>query len=54
MASCKRHQVGPFAYLKDVLGQLPSHPEAIEALITAEADLIEVICELKLTVCVYG
>ncbi|WP_406701180.1 transposase domain-containing protein [Singulisphaera sp. Ch08] len=26
MASCKRHHVDPFAYLKDVLERLASHP----------------------------
>ncbi len=26
VGSCKRHQVDPFAYLKDVLERLPSHP----------------------------
>jgi hypothetical protein len=26
VASCKRHQVDPFAYLKDVLERLPTHP----------------------------
>jgi hypothetical protein len=25
VASCKRHQVDPFAHLKDVLEQLPTH-----------------------------
>jgi hypothetical protein len=28
VASCKRHQVDPFAYLKDVLERLPTHPAA--------------------------
>jgi transposase len=27
VASCKRHQFDPFAYLKDILERLPSHPE---------------------------
>jgi hypothetical protein len=26
VASCKRHQVDPFAYLKDILERLPTHP----------------------------
>ena len=26
VGSCKRHQVDPFAYLKDVLERLPTHP----------------------------
>jgi transposase len=26
VGSCKRHQVDPFAYLKDVLARLPTHP----------------------------
>jgi hypothetical protein len=26
VASCKRHQVDPFVYLKDVLDRLPSRP----------------------------
>ena len=26
VGGCKRHQVDPFAYLKDVLERLPSHP----------------------------
>jgi transposase len=26
VGSCKRHQVDPFAFLKDVLERLPSHP----------------------------
>ena len=26
VGSCKRHCVDPFAYLKDVLEQLPTHP----------------------------
>jgi hypothetical protein len=26
MGSCKRHQVDPFAYLKDILERLPTHP----------------------------
>jgi hypothetical protein len=26
VASCKRHHVDPFAYLKDILRRLPTHP----------------------------
>ena len=26
VGSCKRHGVDPFAYLKDMLGRLPTHP----------------------------
>jgi hypothetical protein len=26
VGSCKRHQVDPFAYLKDILERLPTHP----------------------------
>jgi hypothetical protein len=26
VGSCKRHQVDPFAYLKDILKRLPTHP----------------------------
>jgi transposase len=26
VGSCKRHQVDPFVYLKDVLERLPTHP----------------------------
>jgi hypothetical protein len=26
VGSCKRHQINPFAYLKDVLGRLPAWP----------------------------
>ena len=26
MGSCKRHRVDPFAYLKDILERLPTHP----------------------------
>jgi hypothetical protein len=26
VASCKRHHVDPFAYLKDILERLPTHP----------------------------
>jgi hypothetical protein len=26
VASCKRHHVDPFAYLKDILERLPAHP----------------------------
>ncbi len=26
VGTCKRHQIDPFAYLKDVLGRLPTHP----------------------------
>jgi transposase len=26
VGSCKRHEVDPFAYLKDVVERLPSHP----------------------------
>ena len=26
VGSCKRHRVDPFAYLKDILERLPTHP----------------------------
>ena len=26
LASCKRHHVDPYAYLKDILERLPAHP----------------------------
>jgi transposase len=26
VGTCKRHQIDPFAYLKDVLERLPTHP----------------------------
>jgi len=26
VASCKRHEIDPFAYLRDVLERLPTHP----------------------------
>jgi hypothetical protein len=26
VGSCKRHHVAPFAYLKDILERLPTHP----------------------------
>lgn len=26
VGSCKRHQIDPFAYLKDILERLPTHP----------------------------
>jgi transposase len=26
VGSCKRHQVDPFVYLKDILERLPTHP----------------------------
>lgn len=28
VGSCKRHRVDPFAYLKDILERLPTHPPA--------------------------
>jgi hypothetical protein len=26
VGSCERHQIDPFAYLKDILERLPAHP----------------------------